>query len=367
MIEMREKEDLKYSNDIPRWAKIVHIIILWFFYLIGMAAFVCGILLMFGQLWFGVIACFAFSAFFIWAARLIRMSNKMYSDIVLKCELLEGGYYTYVKNIKTGEELEQFVPFEQMQEVLIARTTRYQSRGSNHMGFHIIGAKIIMKWTDEKGHPQYSLFGLEDSKKLEEWVQRFKQNGIPVYSSAANVNVVQLEDYQTGYDELPKVPYDSDTSSPGIGTIRYRGLKLWYSSEMREKKREKELMRDKKVFNLILLAMLIGNFLIAVNWMPSWQLDDGMFGDDSPSFMVTGINFMLLLVVGAYWREQVKWYRSLRDVGLILIVQLLGWVFLRSFQSAPAEMMDAIIVDGLTLALFNGIVFIIFRILRRFW
>ncbi|MCR1835721.1 hypothetical protein NSA56_15350 [Oceanobacillus caeni] len=34
-----------------------------------------------------------------------------------------------------------------------------------------------MKWTDEQGHPQYSLFGLEDSKKMEEWVQRF--NALP--------------------------------------------------------------------------------------------------------------------------------------------------------------------------------------------
>ncbi len=174
---MREKEDLKYSNDIPGWARIVQMIILWFLYLIGITAFGFGILLIYWQQWFGVIACFAVSGFILWASSIIKKSNKMYSDIDLKCELQEEGYYTYVQNKKTREEWKQFVPFEQMQEVLIARTTRYQSKGSDQLGYHIIGAKMIMKWTDEQGHPQYSLFGLEDSKKMEEWVQRF--NALP--------------------------------------------------------------------------------------------------------------------------------------------------------------------------------------------
>ncbi|MED4475922.1 hypothetical protein [Oceanobacillus caeni] len=164
---------------------------------------------------------------------------------------------------------------------------------------------------------------------------------------------------------MPKMPYDSDRSSPRIGTIRYRDLKPWLSAEMKENKRNKEKMHDKKFFNPILLAMIIGNFLIAVSWMPSWQLDDGMFGDDSPSFLVNIINFMLLIIVGTYWREKVRWYRSLRDVGLLLFAHLLGWAFLRLFQTVPAGMFDAIIVDGLTLALFNGIFFIMFRTLRK--
>ncbi len=364
---MSEKEKLKYSNAIPRWAKIVHKIILWFFYLIAFATLVFGVALIFWHQWFGAIACFAGSGLFGWLSRFIRWSNKLYTDLDVKCELQEKGYYTAVKNIKTGEEWEQFVPFHQMQEVLIARTTRYQSRGSNSLGYHIIGAKIIMKWINEQGNIEYSLFGLEDSKNVEEWVQRFKQNEIPVFSSAVNVNEVKIEDYQKGYEELPKMPYDEDTTSPKVGTIRYRNLKVWRSSEMEEKKRKKELLLDRKVFNLILLAMLVGNFLAALGWMPSWQLNDGTFVDDSPSFVMTGINFILLFIVGAYWRKQVKWYRSLRDVGLILFVQLVGWGFARILQTAPDGMLDAIFIDILVLAFFNGVFFILFRLLRKFF
>lgn len=367
MIEMREKEDLKYSNAIPTWAKIVNAAFLGLFFLVGFAAYGLGILFLFGQHWFVAAVCLAFGGFMTWAVRLVRNSNKMYTEIVLKCELQEDGYYTYLKKIKTGEEWEHLVTFDQMQEVLIGRTIRYQSRGSNRLGYHVVGAKIIMKWTNEQGQPDYSLFGLEDPEKLEEWVQRFKQKGIPVYSTGANVSIVQVDDYQTGYDELPKVPYDSDTSSPRIGSHRFNSLKLWLSSEMRARKRSKELMRDKKVFNLILLAMLIGNLLIAIRWMPSWPLDDGMFSEDSPAYWVGGFNFVLLLVVGAYWREQVKWYRSLRDVGLLLMAQLTGWVYLKLFQTAPDGMLEAIVVGGFILACYNGILFIIFRILRRFW
>jgi len=285
--------------------------------------------------------------------------------MVVKSELQEGGFYSYLQNKKTGEEWEQFVPFEHMQEVLIARTTRYQSRGANTLGYYIVGAKIIMKWMNENGEPNYSLFGLENQNNLDEWIQRFKENDIPVYSSGSNVSALQLEDYQTAYEELPKMPYDNDASSPRIGTIQYRNLKTWRSSEMKEKKRLKEIKHDKRVLNPLLLAMLLGNFLIAISWMPSWQVDDGMFGENSPSFIVNSINFMLLLIVGAYWRAKVKWYRSLRDVGFILFAQLIGWILLRLSGPVTTGMLDAIIVDGIVLALFNGIIFIVFRLIRK--
>lgn len=367
MIEMREKENLKYSNEIPKWAKIVNGIIFLIFCLVGVAFFGLGVLFIFGMHWFPSIVCFAVSGFTTWAVLFIRKANKMYTEIELLCELRENGYYTYLKNLKTGEEWEQLVGFKQMQEVLIGRTTRYQSRGANRLGYHVVGAKIIMKWTNEQGETEYSLFGLEDPIKLKEWVQRFKHNGIPVYSTPANVSIVQAEDYKTGYEELSKMPYDSDYTSPKIGSHRFNSLKFWISSEMRERKRKKELIRDKKVFIPFFLAVLIGNFLISVLWMPSWPIDDGMFSGDSPSFYISLLNLLLLPIAGTYWREKVKWYRSLRDVGLLLFVQLLGLMFLQFSETAPEEMLDGIIVDGFALFVFNTLCFIFFRILRRFW
>ncbi|WP_055107094.1 hypothetical protein [Paenibacillus ihumii] len=367
MIEMREKEELKYSNAIPLWAKIVNRIFLIIFYLFGIAAIGLGILFLFGLQWFGAVVCLMAGAFAVWAIRLIGSSNKMYTEIVLKCELREEGYYTYLKKVKTGEEWEHIVAFDQMQEVLIARTSRYQSRGANRLGYHVVGAKIIMKWTNEQGETEYSLFGLEDRESLEEWIERFKQHGVPVYSSSANVSIVQVEDYQTGYAELPKVPHDSDTSSPVIGSRRMNSLKLWLSTGMKEKKRSKELRRDKRVFIPLWLAMLIGNLVITARWMPFWPLNGDWFGDDSPIYVLDGINFVLLLVVGAYWREQVKWYRSLRDAGLLLCAQLAGGLLAWLFGAAPAAMLGVLIYNGIVLAIPNGILFVIFRILRRFW
>ncbi|WP_379589140.1 hypothetical protein [Oceanobacillus caeni] len=88
------------------WARIVQMIILWFLYLIGITAFGFGILLIYWQQWFGVIACFAVSGFILWASSIIKKSNKMYSDIDLKCELQEEGYYTYVQNKKNKRGVE---------------------------------------------------------------------------------------------------------------------------------------------------------------------------------------------------------------------------------------------------------------------
>lgn len=364
MIEMSQKEKLKYSNAIPGWAKVIHKIILWFFYLVVFSAFVFGVALLFWQQWFGALACFAGGGLFAWLSRVIRWSNQLYTDLVVKCELRDEGYYTFLRNVKTGEEVEQLVPFQQMQEVTIARTTRYMSRGTNSLGYHIIGAKVIMRWVDEQGEIGYSVFGLEDSKELEDWVWRFRENGIPVFSSGANVSAARLEHYQKGYEELPKIPFDEDTTLPKVGTRRQRDLKTWRSSEMLEEKRERELQRDKKVYNPILMAMLAGNFLAALAWMPSWQIVDGVFGDYSPSFGMNLINFFLLFIVGAYWRNRVKWYRSLRDLTLILLAQLAGWGLASALQTIPDGVLEAMLADLFALSFFNICLFIFWRVLR---
>lgn len=364
MIEMSEKEKLKYSNAIPGWAKAFQKIVLWFFYLVALSALAFGVVLLFWQHWFGAFACFAGGGLFGWLSRILRWSNQMYTDHELKCELRDEGYYTFVRNFKTGEELEQVVPYHQMQEVTIARTTRYQSRGANRLGYYIIGAKVIMEWMDEQGKISYSLFGLEDPKNLEEWVQRFKENGIPVFSSGANVSGVKLEDYRNGYRELPKVPYGDDTASLKVGTWRQRNLKPWSSTEMEEENRKAELRRDKKVFNLILLAMLLGNFLAALAWMPSWQMVDGAFGENSPSLQINLINLFLLIIAGAYWRKHVKWYRSLRDILLILFAQLAGWGVAGIFQTVSVRVLEAMLADLFALAFFTITFFIFCRLLR---
>ena len=364
LIEMSQKEKLKYSNAIPGWAKVFQKVILWFFYLVAFSAIAFGVVLLFWQQWFGALACFAGGGLFAWLSRILRWSNQLYTDLILNCELREEGYYTWVRNVKTGEEVEQFVPFGQMEEVTIARTTRYQSAGANRLGYHIIGAKVIMKWVNERGETGYSLFGLGDPKNVEEWVQRFKENGIPVFSSGANVSIARLEHYQKGYEELPTLPYDQDITSPKVGTWRRRDLKTWRSSEMLEEKRERELQLDKKVYSPILLAMLAGNFLAALAWMPSWEIVDGVFGDHSPSFGMNLINFFLLFIVGAYWRERVKWYRSIRDLGLILLAQLSGWGLASVFGTAPDGVLEAILADLFALSFFNICLFIFWRLLR---
>ncbi|WP_433618329.1 hypothetical protein [Paenibacillus cellulositrophicus] len=364
MVELREEGQLKYSNQPSQTAKALN------WGLVGlMGALVLGFM-GYGVFWLikgdWVVGSFItvvglFLTGMLWLIfRIVRMPQK----VLLRYELREEGYYTYVKQIKTGEESEHLVPFTQMQEVLIGRTTRYQPKGEGSIGFYVIGANIVMKWVDGEGHIQYSVFGLENPNELEAWVTEFRKHGIPVYGTEANVKFVRAENYQTAYAELPKAEYEPGANPLQIGSRERRDIPAWISPDMKARMEAEEKRRDKRLFRPVFLGVAAINLILAAAWMPSWPISDGAFADNSASTAVTLVNVVLLVLTGAYWRKRVRWYRSLLESVVVIAAQFAGAGIAALIGNAPAGLLDSIVVEGLLLVGISVVLFVIFRLVR---
>jgi SNF family Na+-dependent transporter len=81
--------------------------------------------------------------------------------------------------------------------------------------------------------------------------------------------------------------------------------------------------------------------------------------------LISFLNMVLLFLGGTYWRKKVKWYRSLLDVFLLIIVQLIGVYASRAYRTTPLDYLDAVVVEGLTLGFILCGIFAVVRLLRR--
>lgn len=365
MIEMRSKKDLKYSNQIPKWAKFVHYIIISIIALIGAAAFIIGGYFIYAGDWLGAVLCLFVGVVVIWATRMMIIGSKLHTDFVFISELRDDGYYTYFKDIKKGYEQDHLIPFSHMQEVLIARTTQYMSSGSKAPGYYIVGSKIIMQWRDEYGNIDYGLFGMASRSDLSKWVDKFQEHNIPLFHTSQNVNEASTGDFLSGYHELAKSPLTSIDLLSDIETRRRNNIPMWQSTDMKLRQAERKSRNDQRIFRPMFAIALFALFLIAMLWMPDWGIEEEMFADSSPSGGIGFLTIFSVIISRTYWRRNLKWYRPIVDILIILAVFFAGLTMARLWQPVPSIYYEAALVDVLTSGFFLVIVFVGFKLLHR--
>jgi len=370
MFDMRGGKDLKYSSELPSWARYVHYVLIAFLALIGLAISAFGIYMLVSEDdWFFSLIMIGLGIFVGWMSwGLIGITRFQY-EVVMQVELREDGFFTSIQNRKNGEVREELVPFSSMKEVLIARTARKVLTPRNVRSYYILCAQIIMVWTDENGERRYSTFGEEKQENLDSWIARFKQNEVPVYSTQLNLNLIDHPKLVEAYEQIPKIFQDEKAPRFQIGVRVYDTMPEWKSQEMLAREAEKRKRNDVRFFRPIFIGVIAVNFLIALLWMPGWRIEDEMFSDVSPSTELMMINIGFLFLSKAYWRPHVPWYRPLLDTLVIMVAHLFGVT--ASLLNAPlqAYMFDAVIVENLTLGFFllcvHGISrLVVYRIIR---
>lgn len=362
MIEMRSKEDLKYSNEIPKWAKIAHIVIISVIALIGAGAFILGGYFIYEGDWLGAPLCLIIGAVIVWAVRMMILGSRLHTDFIFVSELRDGGYYTYFKNRRSGQEDEHLLPYQRMQEVLIGRKTRYFSSGTaNTPGYYIISAQVIMQWKDEHGNIDYMLFGLGSRDELAKWVSKFREHGIPLFHTHQNVSEASAADFSSGYHELDKTPLMSMDALSDIETRRRNNIPIWRSTEMMLRRTSQHAANDRRIFRPMLFIVLLSLFLAAMLWVPRWPIEEEMFPDSSPSPVISILTVISIVVSRTYWRRKQKWYRPLADTLMILTAYFAGLTAARLWTSVSSIYYEAVLIDVLTAGFFLAIIFLAFK------
>ncbi|MFD3257029.1 hypothetical protein ACE3MQ_00255 [Paenibacillus lentus] len=366
MIEMRSKEDLKYSNQIPKWAKFAHVVIISIIGLIGAGAFVLGGYFVYTGDWLGAILCLIVGIVIVWATRMMIIGSKLHTDFVFVSELRDDGYYTYFKNIKNGHEEEHLIPFQRMQEVLIARKTQYMSSGNKDIpGHYIVGSQIIMQWRDEHGNIDYSLFGIASRSDLSKWVNKFREHNVPLLHTYQNVSEASAADFISGYHELDKSPLSSIDLLSDIETRRRNNIPMWQSAEMKLRRAQQQSGNDRRIFRPMYGIALFALFLNAMLWMPYWVIEEEMFADSSPSAVISVLTVLSVIISRTYWRRKRRWYLPIADILMILAVSFAGLTVARLWRPIPSIYYEAALVDVLASGFFLIIVFVGFKLLHR--
>ncbi|WP_223068618.1 hypothetical protein [Paenibacillus caui] len=358
-------QDLKYSNRTAEWVVWVERIIYIMVVFLGIGAMLLAVYMFMKRDWLGGILSILVGAGIGWSAWFIRISRKLNRENLIEAELRDNGYFISMTNTVTGVRQEQFIPFSRMKDVTVGRISQYVSRGADESGYYIIAARLVMRFEDEEGNLQFSLFTEVDSDNLNLWIQKFQAGGVTIYSTHVNIGGIKTEDYPAAYEEIPKVLYG--TNSPpdlGIGELSDRALPRWESTAMRKKKEKQQAKYDNKYRRPLSFVIAILNFLCALLWMPVWTIEDSSFAESSPFLYVRVVNLILLLLEGTYWREQIRWHRPLLQVGVVAAVQLVGFSMAVLIGSTDTLPIKSIVMDNVNLIILLYIVFGVVRLLR---
>lgn len=365
MIEMRKGDSLNYSNQIPGWAKIAHLVIFFFLALLSLGGFGLGAYLLWTGLWGGALLSLFTGAVISWAAWFTWKNSKLYTDHRFETGLNDEGFFNFYKDLKKGTETKQLIPYVSMKEVLVARKTRYIPTAGNRPGSYCIGVQMIIQWENERGETDYAFFGMENKEEVLQWVGRFLSQGVTVMTSTANVSLVAPADYQTGYEQLEKQSYAEEAGLNDIGTITSKDLQAWRSPEMEQAREIKRQQHDKRWFKPLYSVLLMVNLLIAALWMPNWEVAEDVFSENSPSFPFILINTVALFIFGRYWRTTRRWFRPLVDTLLIYAVQAVGLAVSGLFRKSSAIYYEAAWIDTLTVGVFVCISFAVAQLAAR--
>lgn len=366
MLEMRRGKDLKYSNQLPRWALNAHVVIIALLGLLGVAGILFGVyMLCVDKEWFLGALALVIGAFILAVTFIIGRINTFYTDFIFQNELRDDGYYLYAKNKKTGAEEERLISYEQMEEVLIGRMTRAVPRGENMPSVQILGARIVMRWKDEQGQVQYTLFGEENREPLKNWIEKFQEHGVPLRLTHQNIGALRVEQLREAYAEIDKRPYGEEGMHflNGIGTST-TPIAHWRSSAMKSESIENQKRRDRVFFRPLWLMLLAANVVVAALWMPHWTVEDGTFADSSPSFNWGAVNVLLLPIARTYWRERFKWHRPARDLLFVLGAQLAGIGLAVVGGYADSSYIEPVIIENIVLGIFTGVLVLLLRFIR---
>lgn len=365
-MELRGGKDLKYSNEVPKWATYVGNAVLVFMGLLTLGFFAAGLwMLTFEDVWGLFFLFFFFGLLCGWMTWASYRMTKLQQNIVLKMELREDGFYRYLKNIRKSTVSEHLIPFSSMKEVLVGRVVRYVRTGPDLPGYFVYGARIIMVWQDERGETQYTTFGEETQENLDNWMERLQTNGVPVYTTQLNISKVEPANLPEAYAQIPKVLHANGSPRFATGYRSGETLPVWQSEEMRQRQETKHARNDARIFRPVFIGTIILNFLVGMFLMPEWYIADGVFSEDSPSWLIGFVNVALIAFSRTYWRLKWKWYRPLLDTLLLIAAYGCGLTASLLYQSGSAEYLEAVFVEGLTTGFLLCIIFFLMRHLTR--
>ncbi|MEH7380252.1 hypothetical protein V7138_07205 [Bacillus sp. JJ1533] len=327
-MELQTKDNRNFTNQLPKWAIGCHIGLIFILFIIGIGVFGLGAKEISVTGWGFSILLFAISVAFLGLSWFGYKNLRKYLDVVINIQLGENSYYYYVNDKTEGEELQFFLPYENMKYVLIGMDYRLKAKSKIHSGENyqmrtkfvpVRSAKIIIYGVDTKNQEMVTSFPHADEKSLFEWIDVFEKNGVDIFETDKALTATPRT--PEVLDSIPKKRFDG-TLSFVMGSEADGLENLYLTEKQKEILAENKKKNRKNVFLYTLLLSILQIIMICF-WFPNWDISGESFSDSSGEFVA--LFFTVLLQFFIYIKiERVNWYEPLRDMFIIYIGIFVG-------------------------------------------
>lgn len=351
---MQTINNRQFTNQLPKWAIGLMVILIILFGVISLGIFLWSIW-EWSHTGFTFLVLFFMAGLFLWLSHLSYKNLRLYLDYIFKIDLGDQGYYYYMKDKKKNEEVEIFLPYERMEYVLIGQDYRFEPKYS--IGYErtkvtfmaIKTAKVLMYGESSEGKSEVLSFTLSSSHTVDDWIGVFLHHHVPVYHT--DYALTATANTPEAIQQVPKQLYEGSLPFvPGTTTEKVDHFHMTEKQTELLQKNKKIRKRKARFFKLLLVLFQI--VLISL-WFPHWEIQDGMFQDNSRESLVGIATIFTLFFIYAYVGVE-KWYDPLKDMAIIDAGMVIATVFSQAnHPDFPAAVMAyGLTINILTLSLF---------------
>ncbi|USG66654.1 hypothetical protein NDK47_04965 [Brevibacillus ruminantium] len=366
MIEMQRKHSRLFSNELPKWALVLHIGLISLFFLIALASLLVLVINPFSEEESGLLVLFGILIIlFTWLGRFAYKNLRLYTKLRMSVELRKDGYFYSYKNQMTKEEKTCFLPFADMDSLLIGMDyqqtveAEYRpSRPNAKIVFYQV-AKLLISGKSSEGKDEVLFFTLSDAPTVNEWLSVFEANQVRIYCTDQALSAAIPE--KEWIEEVPKYPYAGKLSFE-IGKKADQLDKVFFSQEQQLEREQQSKKSRKRGFLLLSILGMFQIFMVRY-WFIDWPIDDGTFSDDSG--MGSAWLFTLLaLAVITFLIKQQGFLDLLKAVAALFLSLTIGLLWVLASVRVPDGFAEAVYFYGILVSVIYVPV-ALFMIIRR--
>lgn len=324
-MEMQTKDNLDFTNQLPKWAIGCHIGLISFFFLLGIGMFVLTAKEV-SETGLGIsILLFVIGVVFLGLSWFSYKNLRKYLDFVIKVHVGEKGYDYYAKDKKKAIEHEIFLPYENMKYILIGMDYRLKAKYKYSVHYDraklipVRSANILICGVSTHNRLEVTSFSHWDQESVYKWIDVFQKHGVDIFHT--DKALTATPNNPEVIESIPKKRFEG-TLSFEIGS-EADGLDNIFLTEKQQGLDEEKKGRGRKNGFYFTLLLSLSQIIMICFWFPYWEIEDKSFSDSSGEFIA--LLFTVLSQFFIYIKmRKIKWYEPIRDSIVIYIGMLIG-------------------------------------------
>ncbi|MBB2483039.1 hypothetical protein H5P36_23030 [Bacillus sp. APMAM] len=322
-MEMQTDGKRGFTNQLPKWAIVAHIVLISFLFLLGV-----GLLYISIKEWImdgmGLSIFLLVLSFIPLGLSWFSYRNlKIYLDFIVKINLTDQGYHYYFKDKKNNHEEYVLLPYGKINYVLIG--VDYQTTYRKIPGREVPKtislrlAKLMIYGLSSNNEQKVVCFSHGEQASLDEWLKVFQEHHVAIFQT--DKALTSIPNTPEAVEQVPKEVFEGKLPFV-IGSESKDTNNVFMTKEQKQLEEIQIRKRQKKSIIFITILSLL-QIIIICFWSPYWDIIGKEFSDYNGNFFAIVFTYLYLLLMYLYIKR-VKWYFPIRDAVILAVGILIG-------------------------------------------